>query len=342
VAGFLLRVAREIRHAEPDVLHAYLGGANIVAMALKPLLPRTKVALGVRSSETHWADYTTLARTSFLMEGLASRRADLIVCNSGPGAKLYAGRGPAAERITVIPNGIDTSEFRPRPEERRRLRAEWGVGEGDVLVGVVARLDPAKRHANVLRAVAELRGRGHPVRLVCIGGGGPDEAGSAQRGDYSAQIGELVRSLGLGGFVCWQRDREDVALCYSAMDVYVCASVTEGFPNAVAEAMACGVPCVVTDVGDCRLLVGDAGVVVPPESPEALTVGMDALLARVQRERGLGHEARARIVSEFSVARLVARTDRALRELLGGDGDALRGGRQAEPVEGGAQSNAVE
>jgi glycosyltransferase involved in cell wall biosynthesis len=302
-AGFLRRVAREVAGADPQIVHAYMGAANIVAMILKPLFPRSRTVLGVRSSQVDWSEHGLASRASFLVEGAVARRADLVIANSAAGRRLFEGRGVPAGKIAVIPNGIDTAEFSPRPEARRRTRAAWGIAEGETAVGLVGRLDRVKGHASLLHAAAELCRKGRSIRLV-LAGGGPDA--------LAGELHALAQALGIEDRVLWLGDRDDVAELYSALDLYVSASSSEGFPNAVAEAMASGVPCVATDVGDCRLLVGETGVVVPP-GPEALAGGMEALLLRLDRDpERVRSEARARVVGEFSVERLVDRTERAL------------------------------
>ena len=119
----------------------------------------------------------------------------------------------------------------------------------------------------------------------------------------------VASRLGLSGKVIWAGDRHDMVNVYSALDVMVSSSSGEGFSNAIAEAMACGVPCVVTDVGDSAWIVGDTGQVVPTRNAWALTQAMAGLAACSAAERAaLGMRARARIVSHFSVEILVNRT----------------------------------
>jgi len=103
---------------------------------------------------------------------------------------------------------------------------------------------------------------------------------------------------------------------YNALDVLVLSSMSESFPNVVGEAMACGVPCVVTDVGDAAELVGETGVIAPPRDPERLREAIEALLARPAGERAaLGQAARERILAGYSQSLLVQRTEAALAEL---------------------------
>ena len=152
--------------------------------------------------------------------------------------------------MAVIPNGIDTSRFREMPGSGARLRALWGVRDDQILIGLVGRLDYMKDHPTFLRAAAKLTHHNDSVRFVCVGGGPIS---------YAAQLKDLSSELGLHDRIVWAGDQDDMPSVYSALDLLVSSSSGEGFSNVIGEAMACGVPCVVTDVGDSALIVGETG-----------------------------------------------------------------------------------
>jgi len=140
-------------------------------------------------------------------------------------------------------------------------------------------------------------------------GDGPDS--------YKSKLRALAEELRLTEKLIWAGFRDDLAAVYNALDLLTSSSYGEGFPNVVAEAMACGIPCVVTDVGDSACIVGDTGLVVPPKDPEALSNGWKEILALSQLDReARGKASRARIVEEFSVNQLVERTQTVLEGLL--------------------------
>jgi glycosyltransferase involved in cell wall biosynthesis len=203
--------------------------------------------------------------------------------------------------MVVIPNGIDTKRFCPDPEARQRIRAEWGVTESEKLIGLVGRLDPMKDHPTFLRAAALLMQEREDVHFVCVGDG---------PADYRRELHALGEELGLGQRLIWASARGDMPAVYNALDIATSSSYGEGFPNVVGEAMACGVPCVVTHVGDSARIVGETGVVVPPKDPEALAVGWKSSLARDGSEVAL--KARLRVEENFSVGRMVERTEKAI------------------------------
>ena len=306
VVGFAARLRRLVTHEQPDVVYAFLPVANILAALVKRLVRSApRVVFGVRSSRMVGAAYDWLTRQQYRMEALFSGAADLAIVNSQDGLADVVARGFRAARVVVVPNGIDTVRFVPDPAGRKRLRAKWGIGDRDILVGQVARFDPMKGH-DVFFAAASLLAREDPAwRFVCIGVADGDERARARR---------LAEATGIGERIIWAGTPSAMTAPLSTLDIACLASrFGEGFPNAVAEAMACGVPCVVTDVGDARAIVGDCGIVVPVGDATALADGLRAL-----RSRGLADRATPRryIVERYGVKALVDRTERELRVLL--------------------------
>lgn len=215
---------------------------------------------------------------------------------------------PEAKTI-VIPNGIDSTFFSPDRGIGRGVRLEWAVADSEKLIGLVARLDPMKDHAVFIHAARILAKSRPKTRFVCVGDGPPV---------LLQRLRELCEAQGLADRVIWAGARGDMPAMYNAMDLATSASrYGEGFSNVVAEAMACGVPCVVTNVGDSAFIVGDTGVVVPPGDAAALAAAWEEFLTLTDAERlKLGESARARIRTEFGVDKLVQRTTDAIVSIL--------------------------
>ena len=177
----------------------------------------------------------------------------------------------------------------------------WGIRAEAYLIGLVGRLDPMKGHMTFVRAAAVLMTQRPDVRFVCVGDG-PEL--------YQRRLVALTEELGLKDRLHWVPASENIASLYNAFDIATSASYYgEGFSNAIGEAMACGIPCVVTDVGDGKLIVGETGSVVAAGDPKALALAWKNMLAMetAERERQ-GQCARARIVQNFSLARLIQST----------------------------------
>ncbi len=316
IVPFFIRWVRCLRRLKPQVVYSFLGVANILAVLGWPFLAETRIVWSVRSSFMDLAQYDWLHRASFHLECLLSRFADLVIANSAAGRDYALANGFPDKKTIVIANGIDTDIFRPDPVSREEIRAEWGVNSGEKLIGLVGRLDPMKDHPTFLRAAVRLVAHGLRVRFVCVGSG--PEA-------YRMKLMRLAVELGLEDRVLWAGARSDIPAVLNALDVLVSSSYGEGFPNVVGEAMACGVPCVVTDVGDSAAIVGEGGLVVPPRDPERLAQAIERLIVMLETgelsvETARLQCTRERIVAKYSAAAMVRRTELAILGILNNNG----------------------
>jgi glycosyltransferase involved in cell wall biosynthesis len=304
ILPFMNRLLRLLRQERPAVMHSYLAVPNILATALKPLLRGTRIIWGVRASNVDLSNYDWLSRFAYALERRLARFADRIVANSHAGMVYAVANGFPENKMVVIQNGIDTEYFRFDSEGRQQVRSEWGLGAGEILVGLVARLDPMKDHPTFLDAASRIARERHDVRFVCVGDGAAA---------YTAMLKQKAADLGLSGRLIWAGARDSMPAIYSALDIVTSSSFGEGFSNTIAEAMACGVPCVVTDVGDSADIVGNADCVVAPGDACALAAEIQYLTALPpEQRRALGKAGRARIVAEFGMDRLLQRTEHAL------------------------------
>lgn len=298
---FYVRTVHMVWKLKPRVIYGFLSTPNILSILIRPFIPRVGVVWGVRSSNMDLDRYDWLSRLSYRIECLLARFADLIICNSRAGLEYAASHGFPNERMTVIPNGIDTERFKPDEAARKRVRAEWGVAENEILIGLVARLDPMKDHPTFLRAAAMLIQERPDVRFVCVGDG-PEP--------YKSGLHRLANELGLDGGLIWAGARLDIPAVCNALDIASSSSYGEGFSNTIVEAMACGVPCVVTDVGDSALIVDGLGCIVPPSMPDELCEGFNLMLNKLGPD--FRDTTRALIVNRFTNDVLVTKTAEAL------------------------------
>jgi glycosyltransferase involved in cell wall biosynthesis len=295
---FYFRYKRFLEERQPDIIYSFLGEMNLFSLWCRP--KKTKVVWGFRASNMDLSRYGKVSEALFALQKHFSGRVDCIVANSQASVGFHAEKGFNMSRAVVIPNGIDTETFRPDPVSRKRFRETYGVGEGDRAVGIVARLDPMKGYEILAEAMARVLSGNEKLHFFAAGGG---DASIRQR--CEAKLAQF------GGRVHWLGSRNDVASVYNGLDLYVSSSLTEGFSNTVAEAMACGVPCVVTDVGDSAMIVGKTGAVVPPDDPEALADAIGRMLARSLRVPD--PKVRGRIVENFSTESMIQRTERELK-----------------------------
>ncbi|HYL33487.1 MAG TPA: glycosyltransferase [Stellaceae bacterium] len=308
VFGFLLRLRRLMVRERADVLYAFLPVANIVSAIVKQFVrPAPRVVFGVRSARMVTAEYDWLTGLQYRVETLFSGVADGVIVNSRNGLSDIASRGFRGVPAAAIPNGIDTERFAPDPVARTRVRGEWGVQENETLVGHIARFDPMKGH-HIFFAAAQQLANDRSWRFVCIG---IDD-------DKIPQARALAEQFGVAQRVIFAKTRADMGACINAFDIVCQASrFGEGFPNAVAEAMACGVPCVVTDVGDAGVIVGDLGAIVPPGDVAALAKGFVDLRERLEAGSIRAADLRRSIVERFGVESIAVATERALQTIVG-------------------------
>ncbi len=249
-----------------------------------------------------WPEHFSFQAGAFL-----SRFTDLIVVNSNNGYRYCVSEGYHGHKMAVIVNGIDTEYFKPQREGGRLLRRHWGIRDDVSLIGLVAGSDSRKDHATFLRAAAVLAGLRPDARFACIGCTPEELSPEARRLASSPPLRELVK---------WPGIRRDMATVYGALDLFTLSSSSEGLSNATAEAMACCVPCVVTDAGDAADLLGGIWPVIAPRNPQALAAGWQKVLEMpaIQRD-SLCRRAREVIVSKFSLEGMVDKTAKVLLDL---------------------------
>jgi glycosyltransferase involved in cell wall biosynthesis len=306
--AFLIRLVRLIRRERPDAIYSWLAVANILTALLCPLFPRIKRVWAICASNMDLDRYDWLIKLTTRIEAWLSPLAHTLISNSYSGRDYAIQDGFPPAKLKVVPNGIDTHRFQPDRAAGELVRAGWGIRPDERLIGLVGRLDPMKGHPDFLRAVAELHQRQPGLRFVCVGDG---------PADYRQALHAQATQLGLDDGLIWAGTRTDMPEVYNALDIAVSASLGEGLPNMLGEAMACGVPCVVTRVGDSPWVVGDTGIVVPPENPTALAEALEEMLDRLdQNGPALSQAARRRVEEYLSVDSLVRGTLAEIEAIL--------------------------
>lgn len=286
-----------VRAARPDLIQGWMYHSNLAAQ-VAGRLAGAPVCWCIQNSFHSFAAEKPLTRLTIRITARISGMAKKIVFVSHASREQHEQLGFAAGRGCVIPNGVDADLFRPSDEARRSVREELGLTPDAMLIGLIGRYHPQKDHANFLRAAAILAERRPEARFV-LAGLGVDGGNAA--------LEEWARAPELAGRIHLLGERNDMPRLTAALDIATSSSsYGEALSLAVAEAMACAVPCVVTAVGDSALLVGKSGIVVPPGDAAALAAGWESLLAAgAEARRELGAEARRRVEKHYSVAGIV-------------------------------------
>jgi glycosyltransferase involved in cell wall biosynthesis len=269
---FLRNLYKAVRDFHPDIIHGFLIVPNIYAGLLKILFPRSRVVWGLRSSQILEGQYTRMDHFTFYLSALLSPLADLMIANSESGRK-YHQKYYFNKNIIAISNGFDSKKYFPQPQRAKDLRIKWGIQDQEIFIGNVGRLNPIKDQALFLQALAALKERGINFRAICIGSGKPA---------YKEKLQGLSRDLNLQSEMLWIDHNEDMAAAYSAFDLTVLCSKSEGFPNVVMESLACGTPCVVTrSAGDAALIATPFGASVASDANDIA----DACLQILQQKK---------------------------------------------------------
>jgi glycosyltransferase involved in cell wall biosynthesis len=300
--AFFKRYKGLLQKTQPDLIYSFLGEMNLSSLWCKP--KKSKIIWGFRASNMDLKQYGKLSQLLFWLQKRLSCGVDKIIANSHASITFHAQQGFCMEKAVVIPNGIDTKRYQRDSYKRALFRKKYDLGNEDIAVGIIARIDYMKGYTFFARAANRIFRTTDNVKFFAIGDGdkGIKEECDAILGDESGQR------------FFWLGKQSDVENFYSGFDIGVSASLGEGFSNSIAEAMSCECACVVTDVGDSAMIVGDCGIVVPPNDPEKLA---DAIEEMMQRDiLAIGKCARKRIEENFSIRTMVKNTEKALEECV--------------------------
>ncbi len=312
---------RQLRALRPDVVHCWMYHANLVGGLASLASGRPPLVWSIRQTNLDLASIRLRTRRIARAGAWLSRvLPDRILYNAETSRRVHEAFGyRRAATDQVIPNGFDTGSFAPDPVARAAVRAELGIDPGAMVVGLVARFDPQKDHRTFVAAAGAIHAARPDIWFVLCGRG--IDAGNAT-------LLEWIEGAGIAGRTRLLGQRPDIARLNAAFDIACLSSMGEGFPNSVGEAMACGIPCAVTEVGAAAELVGDTGRAVPAMNPPALADAVLQLASLDPEARAaLGAHARARVVEHFGLQAMVDSYQKLWRELAAGRRRAAITGR---------------
>lgn len=290
-----------IRNERPDVVQTWLYHSDLIGGVVAKIAGVDRIYWNVRNarlSKNELQLHTLVAAKmcAFVSWFVPTR----IISCSIKAVEVHSEYGYSRRKFTVIPNGYDLKKYSPDTNQRALIRKELDVPEDCFLIGMVARHDPQKDHNNMFLSLRRLKLFDVPFVCVFVG----DEITTE-----NVELWGVVRDLKLENNVRLLGERNDIPSILNAIDIHVLSSVGEAFPNVLAEAMSCGIPCVTTDVGDARLIVGDTGWIVPAGQSEDLARAMFS--AYEDKQNSLTNwcsrkkSCRNRIVSKFSLDKMI-------------------------------------
>lgn len=300
----------QVRQLKPDLIQGWMYHGNLAAQLAGILTFKTiPVLWNIRHSIASLS-YEKQS-TSAVIQALAklSNFPQKILYNSKNSAIQHEKLGYKVSKTLVIPNGFNPENFTPSIESRHSVRAEMNLENDTFLFGRFARYHKMKDYANFLQAAALLL-KDYPQVHFLLAGHKVDRENQT--------LCQQIDALGIGKRIHLLGERQDIPRLTAALDIACSSSLYgEAFPNAIGEAMSCGVPCVVTDVGDSAWIVGDAGRVVPPGDPEALAkAGKELISLGSEGRKALGKAARERIIESFSLDSIVYQYEQLYASIL--------------------------
>jgi glycosyltransferase involved in cell wall biosynthesis len=306
----LLMLRRTLRHLAPDIVQTWLYHADLAGLIAARLAGTRAVVWNIRCADIDDADRSLSLRVLQRVLALLSPLPRGVISNSHAGREAHERLGYHPRQWHIIPNAVDTDQYRPDPAARGELLREFGLDPSCRLVGIVGRSHPMKDHQTFLKAAAIVARSCANTRFILVG----------RDISSNAELQQLASAVGTGREVIMTGERADIARLLSGFDVAVSSSYSEGFPNVVVEAMACGTPVVVTEVGDSASIVGDCGIVCPPRDPAALADGILKVLRLSSAERtSMIDRARQRVLDNFALPAATASYSSLYRSLSGAD-----------------------
>lgn len=310
----VLRLVKLLKKRRPHLLQTWMYHADLIGGLAARLVGNIPVTWGIHHSTlTLEGNKRTTIWTAKICACLSRMIPEKIVCCSEASKYVHAKLGYVSKKMIVIPNGFDLEAFRPEAEARLSVRRELGISPEAFVIGLVGRFDPQKDHRNFITAAGILinsMGEIKPeIHFVLCGNKITWE---------NWELAEPITKAGLRHRFHLLGRRDDLPRLNAALDISSSSSYSEGFPSVLGEAMACGVSCVATDVGDSALIVGSTGRVVPPKNPEALASAWRELIQMDLGERAaLGAAARQRVLEKFNLPTIVGRYETLYQEIIG-------------------------
>jgi glycosyltransferase involved in cell wall biosynthesis len=292
------RLVRLVRKVNPDLMQGWMYHGSLAAQLAGRFSARAVPVIWSIHNCLHSLSQEKRA-TALVIKlcALLSPRADHIVFVSHANRWQHEAIGYSRKNNSIIPNGFDFFNLASYQEARRSVRAELGLSEDALLIGHVGRFHSSKDHGTFLRAAALLASEQPSAQFVLCG---------RDVDCNNNALMNLCRELNLTGRMHLLGERRDAQRLIAAFDLLCSSSQAEACPNVIIEAMACGVPCVVTDVGDMPRMIGETGRVVPPVDPNTMAEALKEMIVLGAKGRNaLGNAARERVIEKFSLDSVV-------------------------------------
>ncbi len=287
------RLRKLLKNLHPDIVHTWMYHADLIGGVAAYSAGFRNIIWCIRSTDIRQGGSRITLLVRKLCALLSFKIPTAIVCAAQASRRVHEAVGYDRHNILVIPNGFDLQRLHASDELGSQLRAELKIGADDILIGSIGRYSQVKDHSNLVKAAGLLASTRSDVCFLLIGRGLVCE---------NVELMQQIEATGFSERFVLLGERRDIPVCLKAMDLFCLHSKTEGFPNVLGEAMAMGVPCVTTDVGDAAYLLDQPERVVPSADPVALSAALLSLVTLDKSKRAeLGAIGHKRIVNCFTL-----------------------------------------
>jgi glycosyltransferase involved in cell wall biosynthesis len=283
-----------LKQQAPDLVQTWMYHANLFG-GIAAKVNKIPIIWNIRNSHLDKESPEALrlnSLTNYVVKAgalLSKYVPNSIISCSHYAAKLHQTWGYEANKFVVVPNGVDTERFYPQRKLRTILRKKLGLENAKVVIGFIGRFHPHKDIPNLIKAAGLFLNKEPDARFVLCGRGLVKE---------NKPLYEWLKEAGISNRFHLLGEVKNTHEIYNAFDLFCLPSYTEAFPNVIIEAMACGIPCVGTDVGDTKLIIGDQGITVPPISPDKLAQALHLLLSKKRPPNKI----RQRVLDNFTLS----------------------------------------
>lgn len=297
----LVKLYRLIKEVDPQIVQCWLYHADLIGGIVARIAGVRKIYWGIRHSNLSVGTVKKSTIITAKLSALLSRLVPYkIICCSEEAVTAHINIGYVPKKFILIQNGYDLSLYTPLNLPDSRMKKQLNLPTDIPLIGMVARFNPQKDHFNLITALANLKKEGIDFFCILIG---------VDVNDSNQQLKGWISKFSLDSNIMLLGSRNDIPIIMNTIDIHVLSSLGEAFPNVLAEAMACGTPCVTTDVGDAAIIVGDTGWIVKPQEPQLLAEALSNAIKQLNDPESWSNRkvsARKRIVENFSIEKMVS------------------------------------
>ncbi len=292
----LFKLISLLKKEKPDILQTWMYNADFLGFFASKIAGIPNLIWNIRHSDLNPQQNKKMTIILARLCALLSSFTTAIICCSQASYVVHSALGYCKKKMVVIPNGFNLKEYHPNVNAKLHLLREFNLPGNANVIGLIARWNPQKDHKNFVSAASILSQHLPNVYYLLCGDGVTWENQELVSWITTHKLNDKFLLLGR---------RDDIPKLIAGFDLVTSSSAYgEGFPNVLGEAMASGVPCVATDVGDSAYIIGDTGITVSPRNPEKLANAWMRMINRTDKDE-LGIKARNRILSNFDIDKII-------------------------------------